>query len=141
GRAAQAESGRLSRFADRDISVYQAYIELRRRDPGGADTARALQAVTGLPLDAARSALSGLDLCVPASEVASGAIAAGLGTAAIILAGAVRAFAVSASANFPHLPDESAAAEIQSMVEQANLQLDYVLQRVRAAQESAGSGG
>jgi formiminotetrahydrofolate cyclodeaminase len=131
--AAKNESERLARCADEDIAAYRAYVAARRLKTGDAETARCLRAVIEAPLQAARSALSGLDLCAAAAGMVDGAVAADLGTAAILLAGAVRALLLSVDVNLRQLPDREAMAEYREIEAQALRQLDSVLRRVTIA--------
>jgi len=141
--AARNESERLSQYANDDIAAYRAYMEARRLKTaaigtGEAETVRALRDVVEVPLKAARSALSGLDLCADAAGLVHGAIAADLGTAAILLAGAVRAMLLSAEVNLRQLPDrEGAIVECGEIEAKALRQLDSILRQVTIAARSA----
>jgi formiminotetrahydrofolate cyclodeaminase len=141
--AAGDEAERLARYADEDIAAYRAYMEARRRSDADVETARALRDVIETPLKAARSALAGLDLCADAAGIVRGAVAADLGTAAILLAGAVRAMLLSAEVNLMQvpnlrqLPDGEAIGECKEIEEKAARQLELVVRHVTIA---AGSG-
>jgi formiminotetrahydrofolate cyclodeaminase len=128
--AARNESARLAQYADEDIAAYRAYIKARKVKTEDVDSAGALGAVVEIPLKAARSALAGLDLCADAAGVVKGAVAADLGTAAILLAGAVRAMLLSAEVNLHQQPDREAIAECGKIEERALRQLDSVLGQV-----------
>jgi methenyltetrahydrofolate cyclohydrolase len=129
-KAARNESERLTQCANEDIAAYRAYMEARRLKTGEAETARTLRDVIEVPLKAARSALSGLDLCADAAGIVRGAVAADLGTAAILLAGAVRAMLLSAEVNLRQLPDGEASVECREIGEKAARQLGSVLRQV-----------
>ena len=122
--AARTESEYLARCADEDIAAYRAYIAARRTGDAGATPA------VKTPLRGARSALAGLDLCAAAAGIVDGAVAADLGTAAILLAGAVRAMALSAGVNLRESPDHAAILECKELEVRALRQLDSVLRRV-----------
>jgi methenyltetrahydrofolate cyclohydrolase len=131
--AAKNEADRLARCADEDIAAYRAYIAARRLKTGDAEAARSLRAVLETPLQAARSALSGLDLCAAAAGMVNGAVAADLGTAAILLAGAVRALLLSVDVNLRQLPDREVMVECREIEARALRQLDSVLRQVTIA--------
>jgi len=135
--AARNESERLTRYANEDIAAYRAYMEARRLKTAD-ETARALRDVNETPLKAARSALSGLDLCADAAGIVTGAIAADLGTAAILLAGAIRALLLSVDANLQQQPDRETSVERREIEEKALRQLDSVLRQVTILAGSAG---
>ncbi|HLI82931.1 MAG TPA: cyclodeaminase/cyclohydrolase family protein [Bryobacteraceae bacterium] len=95
--AAAQEAHNLVRLAGEDAVAYTAYVEARRKRDQNAQTA--LQHAIETPLAAARSAAAGIDLCRRALPFARGAIAADVGGAALLLAGAVRAILACASTN------------------------------------------
>jgi formiminotetrahydrofolate cyclodeaminase len=82
------------------------------------------------PLNGARSALSGLNLCVDAAELVHGAVAADLATAAILLEGAVRSMLLCVEVNLQELPDPEVKAECMGIEEKALRQLASVLKQV-----------
>ena len=139
--AARDVAERLVQYADEDIAAYRAYTEARRRrtpniEPAESGTARALRDVVEVPIKAARSALAGLDLCADAAGIVRGAVAADLGTAAILLAGAACAMVLSAEVNLGQLPDlqqapdRPATVECREIEERAQRQLKSVLRQV-----------
>jgi methenyltetrahydrofolate cyclohydrolase len=136
--AADNESERLTQCADEDVAAYRAYLEARRLRTADAETARALREVNETPLKAARSALLGLDLCADAAGIVNGAVAADLGTAAILLAGAIRAMLLSVDANLRQQPDRETSVECREIEEKALRQLDSVLRQVTILAGSAG---
>lgn len=107
--AARSESDKLKRCADEDIAAYREYMALRR----SAEQAVALRRAIEVPLKAARAAAAGLDLCASATAFTPAAIAPDLGTAAILLEGAVRAIALSIDSNVEHAADVGFAAEVR----------------------------
>jgi formiminotetrahydrofolate cyclodeaminase len=127
-KAARNESERLTQCADEDVAAYRAYMEACRLKTPDVETA--LRDVNETPLRAARSALSGLDLCADAAGIVNGAVAADLGTAAILLAGAVRAMLLSVDVNLQQHPNRETSVERREIEEKALRQLDSVLRQV-----------
>jgi formiminotetrahydrofolate cyclodeaminase len=127
--AARNEAGRLTRCADEDIAAYRGYMVARRNKTTDLELARSLRGVMETPLNGARSALSGLNLCVDASEIVHGAIAADLATAAILLEGAVRSMLLCVAVNLQELPDPEVTAECKEIGEKALRQLASVLRQ------------
>jgi formiminotetrahydrofolate cyclodeaminase len=132
--AAKNEAERLTQYADEDIAAYRGYMEARSRkstcEATDAELAGSLHGVMETPLNASRSALSGLILCVEASEIVHGAVGADLATAAILLEGAVRSMLLCVQVNLQHLPNREATAECKEIEEKAFLQLASVLRQV-----------
>ncbi|MEY2394268.1 MAG: hypothetical protein QOF94_613 [Acidobacteriaceae bacterium] len=132
--AARNEAERLTQYADEDIAAYRSYMEARSRktacEATDAELARSLRGVMETPLNASRSALSGLNLCVAAAELVHGAVAADLATAAILLEGAVRSMLLCVEVNLQELPDRKATAECKEIEEKALRQLASVLKQV-----------
>jgi formiminotetrahydrofolate cyclodeaminase len=128
--AAKNEAERLTQYADEDIAAYRGYMEARRGKATDAELAGSLRGVMETPLNASRSALSGLNLCVEASEIVHGAVAADLATAAILLEGAVRSMLLCVQVNLQHIPDLEVTAECTEIEEKAFLQLASVLRQV-----------
>jgi formiminotetrahydrofolate cyclodeaminase len=110
----------LVRYADEDVAAYSEY--LRSRQP----TRRLIE----VPLQAARSVLLGLDLCAEAADMVHGAIAADVGTAAILLEAAARAILLNLDVNLQQLPDHEAAAERKELDERAWRKLGVLLRQV-----------
>ncbi len=117
--AARSKSERLARLAEEDIEVYSEYMKARR------PTRRLIE----VPMQAARSAVAGLDLCAEAAEMVRGTIVSDLGTAAILLGGAVRAILLNVDVNLQQLPDHEAIVQRNELEERARRQLDSVLLR------------
>jgi formiminotetrahydrofolate cyclodeaminase len=104
-RSAQVELTRLEQYADDDIAAFDDYMACRRL-PGDADAlAAALRRAIEVPLSAASSATSGLELCAEATGMTPASIAPDLGSAAALLAGAVRAMLLTVDANLRELVD------------------------------------
>jgi formiminotetrahydrofolate cyclodeaminase len=104
-RSAQIELTRLEHFADDDIAAFDEYMACRRL-PGDADAlAAALRRAIEVPLEAAAAASRGLELCAAATGLTPASIAPDLGSAAALLAGAVRAMLLSVDANVRELAD------------------------------------
>jgi formiminotetrahydrofolate cyclodeaminase len=95
---ARAESSTLTRLADEDVEAFDLYLEATRSgDP--EVTAKAASLTIKVPMEGARAAIRGLDLCLEAVELVSGLTAADLGIAAKLLDGAVRAMLLSVDFN------------------------------------------
>jgi formiminotetrahydrofolate cyclodeaminase len=102
--SARAESDRLAHIADADIQAFNQYMECKRQ---GRDLAAAIRKAIEVPMEGARSAIRGLDLCVSAAGMVEGLTAADVGGAAALLSGAVRAMLLSVDFNVHAMrPDE-----------------------------------
>jgi formiminotetrahydrofolate cyclodeaminase len=117
GAAARLEIRKLAELAEQDAEVYGQYLKTRQPSPG----------LIGVPMEAARSALSGLNLCAEASGMVRGEVSADLGAAAILLEGALRAMLLCVEVNLHRLPDSESAAERKMLEATARRQLDSVL--------------
>jgi methenyltetrahydrofolate cyclohydrolase len=127
--AAQAGSARVVHYADEDVAVFNEYLASRRAKDARA-TGDALRNAIEVPLKIARSAVDGLDLCAAAAGFAHAPLAADLGAAAEILAGAVRATLLSVDSNVTQLAlDNQLYGDI--LAERRQLQ--------KKAEEKAGS--
>ena len=111
---ARAESAMLDHCADEDIVAFAEYMASR----GTPGEAVALEKAIQTPLGAAHSAAAGLQLCSEAIALTPASIAPDLGTAALILAGSVRAMLLSVESNALLLKDRESRAEIAREVEQ-----------------------
>lgn len=101
--AARNASSHLARWADDDAWAFHQYLAAKRlKDADAIDSAlrRAIQ----IPLQIAREAVSGLDLCGIASGFIHKAVAADLGTAEILFAAAARAILLSVDSNLAQIP-------------------------------------
>jgi formiminotetrahydrofolate cyclodeaminase len=128
--AAKNKAEHLARYADEDIAAYRGYMVARRNKTRDDELARSLHGVMETPLNGARSALSGLNLCVDASEIVHGAVAADLATAAILLEGAVRSMLLCVEVNLQQLPNHEVTAECKEIEEKSLRQLASVLRQV-----------
>jgi formiminotetrahydrofolate cyclodeaminase len=128
--AARNEAERLAQYADEDTAAYRSYMEARREKATDAELARSLHGVMETPINASRSTLSSLNLCVEAAELVHGAVAADLATAAILLEGAVRSMLLCVEVNLQEFPDREVTAECKEIEEKALRQLASVLRQV-----------
>jgi formiminotetrahydrofolate cyclodeaminase len=94
--SARAESARLARLADEDIAAFNQYLECKRR---GENLAAAVRKAVEVPMEAARSAVRGLELCEEAAGMVRGLTLADVGGAAALLSAAVRAMLLSVDFN------------------------------------------
>jgi formiminotetrahydrofolate cyclodeaminase len=145
---ARQESENLQRAAADDVAAYNRYLSCLRppRDseaespsrapqPSQADLQNALRVAIAIPLRAAYSAAAGIDLCLDAAPSVRTSVAADLGVAAELLAGAVRAMLLCVDANLrlldpsdPYLT--SVHAERWELEERANGQAAAALRIV-----------
>jgi len=103
---ARTESSTLTRLADEDVEAFDLYLEATRS--GDAElTARAASLTIKVPMEGARSALRGLEVCVEATSLVSGLTAADLGMAAKLLDAAVRAMLLSVDFNVKKMDAEA----------------------------------
>jgi len=140
--AARMEAAQLARLADEDRAAYTEYAKALRlpktNDEERAARRRAMDLAllkaTETPLAAARSAVAAIELCAEAAGIARGAIAADIGGAAALLAGAVRAILCSVDANLRELPDQpfrlEATAQRRALEETAVRRAEAVIRRV-----------
>jgi formiminotetrahydrofolate cyclodeaminase len=102
--AVKLESKRLAQLADRDIRAFERYMDCVRSKQPKDD---AMREAIRVPMDAARSAMRGIELCREATAVFStGLTAADLGAAACLLRGAAQAMLLGVESNLTHLPDD-----------------------------------
>jgi glutamate formiminotransferase/formiminotetrahydrofolate cyclodeaminase len=127
--AAGNQAARLTQYAEDDIAAYRGYMEARRLKTTDAQFANSRRQVMETPLNGARAALSGLNLCVDAAEIVHGAVAADLATAAILLEAAVRSMLLCVAVNLQELPDRKLTAECKEIEEKALRQLASVLRQ------------
>ncbi len=106
--AARRESDQLARAADDDIQAIQQLLH-----------ARDANAAIDVPLRAATSAVAGLELCAETAASIRGLIAADLGAAASLLAGAARAILLCVDFNLRRAPSEDHAAVRLKLEERA----------------------
>jgi formiminotetrahydrofolate cyclodeaminase len=111
--AARREAAHLRGSADDDIGAVMAYMHAR--------DAAALRQAIDAPLRAARAAVAGLELCAKASGAVKPALAADLGAAQALLAGALRAILICIDANLNGREEEhrDAVAERRAIEDRA----------------------
>lgn len=102
--AVNKESVRLVRYADQDIAAYQKFRDSLKHKRG---VDAALRRIVETPLEAARSAAYGLDLCAEAVPLVPLSVASDLSAAEALLAGAVRAILFTVDVNLLQLPAKS----------------------------------
>jgi methenyltetrahydrofolate cyclohydrolase len=147
--AARIEAKRMLQFAEEDIAAFNAYVASNRL-PQATDSEReerqravnsAVRKAIEIPLAAARSAASGLELCSEASGLTHVAVIADLGAAASLLASALRVFLMCADSNLRQLaldaqPFREAFAARAEWERRAYRHAESVLKHVAAAIES-----
>lgn len=111
--SARAESAKLERSADEDAVAYAEYMASRKSSGEAAALRRAIE----VPLEAARAAATGLRLCAEARGVAPASIEPDLGTAALLLAGAVHGILLSVESNALRLPPGESQDEVKRQME------------------------
>ena len=131
-RAVNYESGRMKNLADEDLAAYQDYCECVKQD--GVKKNAALRRIIEIPLEAARCAAHGLDLCARATPVIPPAVVSDLGGAVQLLAGAVRSILLSVDSNLRSHPDDdfrATAQEERGRLElQATEQAQHITEKV-----------
>lgn len=150
--SARAESKHMMQLAEDDMAAFNDYM-ISARLPQGTDREREERnrAVNALvskaietPVAAARSAVSGISLCAEAVDMVHAIVAADLGAAASLLAGALRVFLLCADSNIRQLaPDPSAYRDVipgrAEWESRAFGQADSVLRQVSAIIEGVAS--
>ncbi|HVB87243.1 MAG TPA: cyclodeaminase/cyclohydrolase family protein [Candidatus Dormibacteraeota bacterium] len=109
--AARTEAKRMLQFAEEDVSAFNAYVASGRlpqaSDREREERQRALNAAVRkaieIPLAAARSAATALELCSEASGLTHAAVIADLGAATSLLSSAMRIFLLCADSNLRQL--------------------------------------
>jgi formiminotetrahydrofolate cyclodeaminase len=134
--AARRESAQLITLAGQDAAAFRSYLDARRQaaaseDDSGRDAA--VRCMTEIPLKAARAAAAGLDICVEAGGLVHALVAADLGAAASLLAGAVRAMLICVDFNLGEVRSDAAfceqvSAQCRELEERAQRQAEAVLQ-------------
>jgi len=134
--AAQAASARLARWADEDVAAFHQYLASKRaRDAIAIDAA--LRMAIQIPLQIARESVTGLDLCAMVAGLIPAAVAADLGTAVVLLAGAARATLLSVDANLVQISGDSqfyrdVLAERQELENQALHKAEKLLEQTNS---------
>jgi formiminotetrahydrofolate cyclodeaminase len=136
--AAGEAAERLVELAAADGAAYAAYMQARReRSP---EVQAALRIAIDTPLNVARAATGGIDLCLEAAGLTRGAITADVAGAAALLAGGVRATLCSVDANRRALGDQefahAVAAETKKLEMHAIRQAEAVVTAVKTASNS-----
>jgi methenyltetrahydrofolate cyclohydrolase len=99
---ARSKSQTLSQLADEDIQAFHQYLDcLRQKKPIDAAIRKAIE----IPLNVARTAAAGLDLCEVATGLIHAFVAPDLGTAAALLTAAVQSTLLTVKSNLQQLPD------------------------------------
>ena len=120
--AAGETSQRLVDFASEDGAAYANYMQARKeRSP---ELQMALRKAIETPLNAARAAAGGIELCREAASYCRGAIAADVAGAALLLAGAVRGILCSVDANLRAVEDSQLAHRVA--VERESLEMHAI---------------
>jgi formiminotetrahydrofolate cyclodeaminase len=152
--SARAESKRMMQLAEEDMAAFNDYM-ISARQPQGRDQEReedaratnaAIRKAIETPLAAARAAASGIGLCVDGMDTVHAVVAADLGAAAAMLAGALRVFLLCADSNIRLLaPDPSAYRDVlpgrAEWEGRAFRQADSVLRQVGSIIEAASNPG
>jgi formiminotetrahydrofolate cyclodeaminase len=99
---ARNKSELLSQLADEDIEAFHQYLDcVRQKKPIDAAIREAIE----VPLQVARTAASGRDLCEAATGLIHAVVAPDLGTAAAMLTAAVQSTLLTVKSNLQQLPD------------------------------------
>ena len=150
--SARAESKRMMQLAEDDMAAFNDYM-ISARMPQGIDREReernravnaSVRKAIETPLAAARAAASGISLCADALDTVHTIVAADLGAAASLLAGALRVFLLCADSNIRQLaPDPSAYRDVipgrAEWESRAFRQADSVLRQVSAVIEAVSN--
>jgi formiminotetrahydrofolate cyclodeaminase len=114
--SARAESKHMMQLAEDDMAAFNDYM-ISARLPQATDREReerrravnaSVHKAIETPLAAARAAVSGISLCADGMDMVHAVVAADLGAAASLLAGALRVFLLCADSNIRQLaPDPS----------------------------------
>ena len=151
--SARVESKRMMQLAEEDMAAFNDYM-ISARLPHGTDRERedrkratdsAVRRAIETPVAAARAAASGISLCADGLDMVHAVVAADLGAAASLLAGALRVFLLCADSNIRQLASDQSAyrdvlpgrAELES---RGFRQADSVLRQVAAIIEGASTG-
>jgi formiminotetrahydrofolate cyclodeaminase len=131
-------AGHLVELAAEDGAAYAAYMQARRERSLALQAA--LRRAIEIPMNAARAATDGIDLCLEAAGYTRGAIAADVAGTAALLAGAVSAILCSVDANLRALDEQAVAhataAEGNRLKMHAIRQAEEVLTTVKKASNS-----
>jgi formiminotetrahydrofolate cyclodeaminase len=127
--AAREESARLMHLADEDVRAFQQYLA-----SDNAGKQQAMGKATEIPMEGARSAIRGLNICAEAVTMVSGLTAADLAMAAALLRGAVRSMLVSVDFNVKQLDadQDGVIAERHELELEAVRRDDVITSAIRA---------
>lgn len=95
---ARSESTRLAQLADEDVRAFERHLQAAQSGDVSA-VAHATRGIIEVPLNGARAAVQGLELCKDAVGIVEGTIAADLGIAAALLAASARGMLLSVDYN------------------------------------------
>ncbi|HXP83718.1 MAG TPA: cyclodeaminase/cyclohydrolase family protein [Bryobacteraceae bacterium] len=137
--AARREADTLRRAADEDVTAYNVYLQCARTSAGPEEQERALRGTIEVPMNAARAAVAGIELCVAMADSVRASVTADLGVAAALLAGAVRGMMLCVDANLPataahDLYYEAVRTERRDLEERANRSVSAVVARATSAE-------
>jgi formiminotetrahydrofolate cyclodeaminase len=127
-RAVADESARMRDLADEDLAAYQLYRDAMKLDCGTRNAA--LRRIIQTPLEAARCATQGLDLCARAVPLIPPAVVSDLGGAAQLLVGAVRSILLSVDSNLRLHPDNDFHATAQEERHSLELQASHQAKKI-----------
>ncbi len=150
--SARTESKHMMQLAEDDMAAFNDYM-ISARLPQATDREReerkrpvdaSVRKAIETPLAAARAAASGISLCADAVDTVHAIVAADLGAAASLLAGALRVFLLCADSNIRQLaPDPSVYRDVlpdrTEWETHAFRQADSVLRQVSAAIEAVSN--
>ncbi|MBV8728426.1 MAG: cyclodeaminase/cyclohydrolase family protein [Acidobacteriia bacterium] len=105
------DAERLAALADEDGAVYTAYMRAQKAHSPRVQVA--LRRAVETPMEAARLAAAGIDLCLEALDFLRGPMMADVGGTAVLLAGAVRAILCTVDTNLGAVEDQRFAREIR----------------------------
>jgi len=150
--AARSQSKRMLQYAEEDVAAFSAYMAsarlpqatARERDDRQRVLNAAIRKAIETPMEAARTAASGIQLCADAAGTVHALMAADLGTAAALLSSALRVFLMCADSNLKLLVSEPSAYSdlMEGRPEfevKAFRKAQAVLRQVTTAIEAAGS--
>jgi len=140
--SARTESTRMLQYADEDVAAFNAYMTSARL-PRSTDREReerqtainaAIRKAIETPMAAARSAAVGINLCSDSAGMVHKVVAADLGSAVSLLAGALRVFLLCADSNLQQLASDPAPYSSlmdgrAEMEIEAFRQVDFVLKQ------------
>jgi len=106
------DAERLAALADEDGAVYAAYMRAQKAHSPRIQIA--LRRAVEIPMEAARLAAAGIDLCLETLDFLRGPMAADVGGAAVLLAGAVRAILCTVDTNLDAVEDQAFARDTRS---------------------------